>query len=553
MWQMQQRSEWPPEPCAPAHRARRGQSHPPPALLLTALLLGSLAASPGCKKSPGAASALAGNVGKLLAAGPAADLRLTPNGKLATYLTDAQKPRLEGVPPQMVIGKLHGAPTAGGRPRHLGDGVTNVPGGHLFSPDSRWVLFLAGYNAASQTGELRARDLSDDASPSIALGARVSYALVSPDSRWVALVDGSILKVGLLPKGPFDELAAEVSTAEFTPDSRTLIAKRRVSAGGSLLAVRLGQKNVRKLADRVGDYSVSPDSRRIAFARQGDKAPGTYDLFLSDLTDDRSSAVRVANDTGLMAFSPDGEWLARAQSWNVEQARGDLYIGPAAGGPGRKIGENVGERLAFAPDSKAIAYLELWSQPTRTGLMGVTGLPDGRPRQVGGRVPNFSWGSDSTLLAFLSRVVKPAYSVDLMLYRAGEQRASRVHPGVYVGYGFGPKNSYLLFRGNCIRNNRACDLFFLDLTRPNEEPRKIVEGIYSFKSSERGDRILVTYARVDTETFDLAMYNLKSGEHRTLDRNILLPALFTSNDGSSVAYIVAGKERAGVYLAEGVP
>jgi len=516
-------------------------------------LLAGLIAATGCKKNPGPATTAGVGMGKLFAAGLAADLRLTPDGKSATYLAHAQRPRLEGVPPQMVIGTLYSAPLEGGQPKELGTGVTNVPGGYLYSPDSRWLLFLAGYNAASQTGELRAQALSDRASPSFSLGGQVSYALVSPDSRWVAFVDRSILKAGLLPKGPFEELAAEISTAEFTPDSRVVIAKRRASAGGALLAVRLGQRNVRKLADRVGDYAISPDSRKIACARQSEQSPGTYDLFLAELADDGGSATKIAGNTGLFAFSPDGEWLARTQGWNVEQARGDLYVGPTAGGPARKIAENVGERVAFAPDSKAVAYLEQWSQPTRTGLMGVAALPDGKPRQVGGRVPNFSWSSDSSLLAFLSRVIKPAYSVDLMLFRADEETSAKVHSGVYVGYGFGPKNRYLLFRGNCVRNNRACDLFLLDLSQRNQTPKKIVEGVYSFKSAERGDRILVTYARVDSDTFDLAVYNLNTGERRTIDRGILLPALFATDDGSSVAYLVADKERAGVYLAALAP
>jgi hypothetical protein len=525
----------------------------PAASWAACLAAGLLAASAGCKQSSVAANAATAPMGKLLAAGAAADLRLTPDGKLATYLADAQTPRLEGVPPQMLIGTLHAAPIDGGRSRQLGHGVTNVPGGYLFSPDSRWVLYLAGYNAASQAGELHAQDLQDASSKPVRLGARVTYALVSPDSHWVAFVDAAVLKVGLLPQGPFKELAGEVSTAEFTPDSGVLLAKRRASAGGSLLAIRLGQWNLRKLGERVGDYSVSPDSKRIAFARQSESTPGMYDLFLSDLLDETGRSARLCSNAGLMAFSPDGKWLARTEDWNVEQAHGDLYLGPTDGGPARKVGEKVGERLAFAPDSKALAYLELWNQPTRTGLMGVTRLPDGQTRRVGGRVPNFTWGADGSLLAFLSRFIKPVYSVDLMLYRVGEDSASKVHSGVYVGYGFGPRNEYLLFRGNCIRNNRACDLFMVDLAKPKGELRKIVEGVYSFKTAERGDRVLVTYARVDAETFDVAVYNLKSGVGRTLERNILLPALFAAEDGSKVAYIVAGRDRAGVYLADRVP
>src|SRR5215217_2485169 len=92
--------------------------------------------------------------GLLLAAGRAADLRLTSDGRYATYLMNGQKPRLDGVPPQMLLGELHVVPVEGGEPRKLGDSVTNVPGGLLFSADSKHALYLTGYNAASQSGAL---------------------------------------------------------------------------------------------------------------------------------------------------------------------------------------------------------------------------------------------------------------------------------------------------------------------------------------------------------------------------------------------------------------
>jgi hypothetical protein len=70
-----------------------------------------------------------------LALDRATDLRLTPDRTVATYLAMAEKPHLEGVPPQMVIGVLNAVSLSGGLPRRLGSGVTNLPGGYLFSPD----------------------------------------------------------------------------------------------------------------------------------------------------------------------------------------------------------------------------------------------------------------------------------------------------------------------------------------------------------------------------------------------------------------------------------
>jgi hypothetical protein len=167
-------------------------------------------------------------------------------------------------------------------------------------------------------------------------------------------------------------------------------------------------------------------------------------------------------------------------------------------------------------------------------------------------VPNFTWGADGKYLAFLSRFTKPVYSVDLMLYLAGEESAFKSHQGVF-GYGFSPKNRFLFFRSNCIRDGRACDLYQLDLANPKTGGKKIVEGIYTFKSSDDEQRLLVTYARVDVEAFDVAVYNLKTMERRTLARQIQLPTYFAASDGSKVVYMVSERKNAGVYLADQVP
>jgi dipeptidyl aminopeptidase/acylaminoacyl peptidase len=518
------------------------------AVILGLLICASLGF--GCKKAAGPPKI--GGLGRPLVLGGALDLRLTPDARFATYLAEADKPRLEGVPAQMVIGALNAIPLDGGAPRRIGIGVTNVPGGYLFSPDSRWVLFLAGYNPASQTGQLYALDLRQAGSRPELLGGPVSYMLVSPDSQWVAFVDSGTLKVGLLPGGPFKQLSGEVSTAEFTPDSRFIVYKRKLSAGSTLFTVRVGQWNPKKIGDQVGDYSVSSNSKQLAFTRRDDSGKATYALYVSALSEENQRPAKISSAVGIFSFSPDGRWLAKTDGWKLDELRGDLSIGSADGSGARKVGEMVGERLSFAPDSTAVGYLERWDQTARAGTMGLTELPSGKPRRLGGRVPNFAWGADGKALAFISRFIQPVYSVDLMLYRAGEEKAGKLAQGVF-GYGFGPRNEYLLFRTNCIREGRACDLHQLDLRGAKGEPRKILEGIYSFKSAERGDRLLVSYTRIRSETYDIAVYNLKTGERKTLEQQVQLPALFATEDGSKVVYIVAQPERAGVYLADQVP
>src|SRR5687767_10181335 len=95
----------------------------------------------GCKRSEsqgnkGAASSSAGRggsgvpaKGELIAPGAAVDLRVSPDGQFVTYLLDAKKPPIDGIPPKLVLGKLHVAPVVGGAPRAVGSGVTNDVGG----------------------------------------------------------------------------------------------------------------------------------------------------------------------------------------------------------------------------------------------------------------------------------------------------------------------------------------------------------------------------------------------------------------------------------------
>lgn len=487
--------------------------------------------------------------GTLLAAGRAADLRVTQDGRYATYLMNGQKPRLDGVPPQMLLGELYVVPVEGGEPRKLGEGVTNVPGGLLLTQDSKHALFLAGYNPASQSGALSVAALDDAKAEPTALGTAVSYMLPSPDGSRLAFVDGGKLKLGPLPTGPFAEVAGEVSTAQFTPDGKTLLFKRRLTAGGGLAAVSVDAPEAapRKLADQVGDYAVSPDGKRVAFQVRSESVRGLYDLYLAELPALKPARLAVAS--GAFGFSPDGRWLARTENGKPDVA-GDLYVGPAAGGPGRKVGERV-ETFSFSPDSQAVGFLDKYDSPARAGLMAVATLPDGPAKRVGDRVPNFVWGADGRYVAFLSRFLKPEYSVDLMLYPVGAEKAEKVHRGVF-GYAFTPGNEQVVFRSNCIRNGRACDFKALPLPQKGE-PQTWVQGIFSYKLSSDGQRVLVTYARTDSDTYDVAVYDVKTQARRTLDQGVQVPVSFAGKDDSLAVYIISQGAKAGVYSVPAKP
>jgi hypothetical protein len=510
-------------------------------------------AKEGGGKGSARAGAAVGGQGVLLAEGPAEDLRITEDGQFATYLQKTHKPTVEGIPPQMRLGTLYVVPVAGGVPRKLGDGVTNVPGGQLFTPDSKHALFLTGYNLANQSGALHVLALGEPTAEPQKLGDAVSYFLPSPDGTKLAFVDGGVLKLGALPAGPFRQVAGEVSTAGFSPDGKLLFIKRRLAAAGGLLAIPVEgepgkQAEPTKLADQVGDYVLSPDSKRVAFQVRSTAVPGTYDLYLADLPGLKSR--KVATGTSAFAFSPDSQWLARTEGTKPE-VLGDLFVGPASGEPGRKVGERVKEP-SFSPDSKALGFLAKYDLPAGAGLMGVVTLPDGEPKMVGSRVPNFVWGKDGKHVAFLSRFLKPIYSVDLMVYQVGAEKAVKAHPGVF-GYGFTPESKELIFRSNCIREGRSCDFKALDLPLAEQaQARTWMQGIFSYKLSGDGNRILATSARMDSDAYDVAVYDVKTQARKTLDQGAQVPAYFAGPEDSLAVYVLKGSN-AGVYVAPAKP
>jgi hypothetical protein len=497
----------------------------------------------------GGKGAAVGGVGTLLAPGVAADLRVTPDGQFVTFLREAKKPRLDGIPPQMLLGELHVVPATGGSPRKVGEGVTNVPGGQLFSKDSRYLLFLTGYNPAGQSGVLHVLSLTEASAEPVRLGEQVTYMLPSPDGKLLAFVDSGVLKLGPLPAGPFKDVGGEVATAQFTPDGKTLFFKRRLVAAGGLAAVSVDKPEApRKLGDYVGDYEVSSDGLHVAWQARSDAERGMYDLFIAQVADLKPR--KVSSGTKVFAFSKDGKWLARTENGKPE-ALGNLYVGPADGSAGRDVGERV-EEFAFSPDSQALGFLERYDPSARAGLMAVVQLPDGTTQRVGDRVPNFTWGSDGKYVAFLTRVLKPIYSVDLMLYPVGGEKAEKVHAGVF-GYGFTPGNSEVIFRTNCIREGRACDFKALDLMQARSEPATWIQGIFSYKLASDGKRFLVTYARMDSDTYDVGVYDTKSKARKTLDQRVQIPAYFAGPGDSHAVYLVTQGQKPGVYIAPATP
>ena len=509
-------------------------------------------ATAGCSKGSGqpaqAEKPLVGGLGKRLAAGPVADLKLTKDGAYATFLRNPKRPAIQGVSPLMALGELGVASLKDGVVRFVGQGVSNRPGSVLFSPDSTWLLFVDGYNAAAESGTLHTFQLGTSGEPELR-GRAVSFVSVSPTGKAFAFVDGGVLRVApLQPGSAARAVATEVSTAQFTPDGALLLVHHRASAGGALERVPVeGNRPAVQLGESVGDWTLSPDGKRVAFAVKSTKVRDGRDLWVAALPDGKPARVVVG--TGPFAFSPDGAQLARIEREKASSI-GNLVVGPSTGGTGRAVAERVGD-FSFAPDGKAIAALANYDEQQRWGRLTYAPLPDGAPVELGKRVTTWIWSPDDRHLAFNLRVFQPLPSVDLWLYARGKPAASAVMANVY-GYDFGPGGT-LYLRSECIREARACTLERLDPSVPDGKPTPVLEGIFGFRPSEAGNRMLVTYARTDAETFDVAVLNLKTNVRVTLEERILLPALFADPEGSKVVYLVSQGERSGLYLCDKVP
>lgn len=526
---------------------------------MAAVVLAGLACPKAAEQKP-----LIGGVGKPIAVGAGADLRATPDRKFLTFLRSPVRPALDGVPQHLALGELVVTPSLGGTARSLGPSVSNAPGGYGFSPDSRYVLFLRGYNAASRQGELTVADLTDASRAPIPLGGFVSFFIVSDDSRRVAFVDAGVLKVSTMGEGSAKQISGEVSTADFLPGGRQLLYRRTYAAGGGLFLTSVeGAKLPVKLVDRSGDYQTSPDGNWIAYSATDPDTVSQNNLFLT-----RTNAIaprKLALRAGKFSFSPDSKSLAFLDALSRDGSFGTLIVQPVTAtarpvDPRSKKAERpgqIGEAVAtfsFAPDSHSIAAVVGYRIESRDGRLVTASAPDWKPKPVSAKANAFEWSPDSKHLVFNILVTRPLPSVYLYVQTMGEEKPRKIEDGAY-GFAFVPATKQLLFRSECSKGEggvmpRSCVLKSLDLSRPADPPKAVTESIYSFKPSADGSRLLVTYVRTDADAYDTAVLDLKTGNRKTLDTYTLLPGLFLDDGGDRVAYLISVAKRSGLYVAD---
>jgi Tol biopolymer transport system component/DNA-binding winged helix-turn-helix (wHTH) protein len=147
--------------------------------------------------------------------------------------------------------------------------------------------------------------------------------------------------------------------------------------------------------------TFSPDGSQIAFAWDGEPAPGSkgFDLYVKVIgSENLQRLTRHASERICPAWSPDGKQIAFSR---ISGADTGLYAVPALGGPERKLRSirvpNVSAaHISWSPDGKSIAFVDflLPKDNFRINLLSLETLESKQiahpPECINGYLPAFS-------------------------------------------------------------------------------------------------------------------------------------------------------------------
>lgn len=525
-----------------------------PTLAVVAAALSVLLA--GCNKPPPKPK----GIGKQVVPVAARNLTLAPGNTLVFVGEIAPSPEKD-VPEGVYQGILTTIPLAGGVPRQLGGGVSTLEDGYRVSPDGKHVAYLQGFRFREQAGSLNVAPLPAGDARTVAPDAK--YYKFSPDGRWLGYVAGGEMRLLDLQgagAGADRLVATSAATFEFSRDSKHLLVRRPVAAGGDLLLAGVeGASEPAKLGELVGDYAFSADSTRLAFmARKGGPSK-PYVLLLGPVGGPYES---VGQGVSAFTFSGDSQWVAFTDGMGEKLGTLNLQLVPAGGGPAKQVGENVVE-YRWSPNSQAVALREnnedkgkRWTAIKVAKVPGVVvHTSTWVPHKDMDKIP-MVWSGDGAHLAFVHLVPKPEPMVHL--YQVAQTGGdARVVADWVFGFQYSPDSRELWYRANCTRAGRECELVASNASDPAAPPRKLALGIATFKPNAKGDRLLLTYARSDTKVTgpeapaDLGWIDLNSkAPSKGVDQYVMPGAAWADEAGSQAVYIVGERKREGVYVAD---
>jgi serine/threonine-protein kinase len=263
--------------------------------------------------------------------------RYLPSGHLV-FVRDGV---LFGVPFDPDRLEVRGAPTP-----LLDDVAANLStGGGQFDFSANGTFVYAAGKSAAQASQMMWLDSSGRTQP--LLGAPGSIPRISPDGHKVAFVgDGQDIYIHDLDRDTTTRLtnSGQASTPVWAPDRRHIVFQS-LADGFSLYWIRSDGAGDPELLLKSSSYltypwSFSPDGRWLAYAQTGPTS--VLDLWVlpldvSDPEHPKAGKPEVflstpANET-VPRFSPDGRWIAYR---STESGREEVYVRPFPAGNGGK-------------------------------------------------------------------------------------------------------------------------------------------------------------------------------------------------------------------------